>query len=256
MTMPAEVPVRDAATVVLLRDGVAGIEAWMLTRVAQMAFAAGMSVFPGGRVEPADAALPLVGADVAALARRFGCDEQTAHALLGAAVRETYEETGVLLTVPAADLSADRAAVEAGVLAFGDLLRAHHLAVDGAALHPWARWVTPLGEPRRYDTRFFVGALPDAAEAQDVTTESSEASWVPVRMALEAAQRGERGLLPPTLSTLSSLTPFDTVAQAIAASEARDLDPVQARIRTAADGSVRVELPDGSMVPVPPGLRR
>jgi len=242
---------RDAATVVLLRNGTDGIEAWLLTRVAQMAFAAGMTVFPGGRVDPSDTDLPLAGADLPALAARFGCDEATARALLGAAVRETFEETGVLLSVPFADLSGARADVELGRVSFGDLLRANGLAVDGAALHPWSRWVTPAAETRRYDTRFFVGALPDTAVAQDVTRESSEASWLPVAAAIEQAQRGERKLLPPTISTLASLAPFATVADVIAASAARDLAPVRPEVRIGEDGTVAVELPDGTLVPIP-----
>jgi 8-oxo-dGTP pyrophosphatase MutT (NUDIX family) len=245
---------RDAATVVLLRDGPAGIEAWLLTRVAQMAFAGGMSVFPGGRVDPADAELPLAGADLAGLAAQFGCDEPTAHALVGAAVRETFEETGVLLSAPFADLSGARADVELGRVAFGELLRAHGLAVDAAALHPWSRWITPAGELRRYDTRFFVGALPDTATAQDVTRESSEASWLPVAQAIEQAQRGQRRLLPPTMSTLVSLTRFDTVDEVVAASAERDLAPVEPQLRIAADGSVSVELPDGTLVPIPESM--
>ena len=244
------VPVRDAATVVLLRDGADGIEAWLLTRVSAMAFAAGMSVFPGGRVDPADVGLPVAGGDLARLAERFHCDVETARGLVGAAVRETFEETGVLLSVPVADLSGARADVEHGRVSFGELLRANGLSVDGAALHPWARWVTPANEVRRYDTRFFVAAMPDAAVAQDVTTESSEAAWVPVGRAIEQAQRGERGLMPPTLVTLSSLLAFDSVTEVIAAADERDLAAVRPQVRI--DGeSVTVELPDGTLVPIP-----
>jgi 8-oxo-dGTP pyrophosphatase MutT (NUDIX family) len=252
---PADaVPVRDAATVVLLRDGAEGIEAWLLTRVVQMAFAAGMTVFPGGRVDPSDASLPLSGGDVPTLAARFGCDEPTAHALLGAAVRETFEETGVLLSVPVADLSGARADVERGLISFGDLLRSNDLAIDGDALRPWSRWVTPAGEARRYDTRFFVGALPEAAEAQDVTSESSAAMWLPVTTAIEEAQRGERKMLPPTMATLASLAGFGAVAEVLAASSERRLDPVRPQVRVGEDGSVAVELPDGSVVPIPRGM--
>lgn len=252
----AHVPIRDAATVVLLRDGADGLETWLLTRHNQMVFAAGMTVFPGGRVDAADASLPIVGGDLAALAARSGCGEPTARALVGAAVREVFEETGVLLTVPTADLGGARADVELGRVAFGDLLRAHGLAVDGAAVHAWSRWVTPAGEVRRYDTRFFVAGLPDWAEAQDVTNESSEASWVPVAAAVEQAQRGERGLLPPTLITLASLLPFGSVADVLAAAESRSLDAVRPEVRIGEDGSIAVELPDGLLVPIPPGMFR
>ena len=247
---PEDVPVRDAATVVLLRDGAAGIETWLLTRVSQMTFAAGMSVFPGGRVEDVDTDLPMQGGDPAALAVRFGCDERTARALIGGAARETFEETGVLLSVPSVDLAAARADVEQGRVSFGELLRTNGVAIDAGALVPWARWVTPQGEVRRYDTRFFVGALPADVDAADVTTESSAAEWVGVGVALEQAQRGERRLLPPTSATLASLQGFTTVAQVVAASSERDLAPVRPTMHVREDGSVDIELPDGQVIKV------
>lgn len=247
---PEQVPIRDAATVVLLRDGASGIEAWLLTRHAQMVFAAGMTVFPGGRVEPADAELPFTPAGAAIAAARFDCDETTARALIGAAVRETFEETCVLLSTPLADLSGARADVELGRVSFGDLLRGNDLAVDAGVLAPWARWVTPIGEVRRYDTRFFVGAMPEEAEARDVTSEAVAASWVGVQDALDQAERGERGLLPPTLVTLASLLPFGSVADALAAAAEREIATVQPEIRFE-DEHVIAELPDGTRVRLP-----
>jgi 8-oxo-dGTP pyrophosphatase MutT (NUDIX family) len=251
-----DVPVRDAATVVLLRAGASGLEAWLLTRVTGMAFAAGMSVFPGGRVEDADAELPFAGDGAARAATRFGCDERGGRALVGAAVRETFEETGVLLSVPAADLSGARGDVEAGRVSFGELLRVNGLAVDSDALRPWSRWITPPGESRRYDTRFFIGAVPDGVEALDVTSESSAASWVALGEALEQAQRGERGLLPPTLATLTSLVAFDSVAAAMATAESRSLEPINPTIRRAPGGGVVAELPDGTSFTLPASLFR
>jgi 8-oxo-dGTP pyrophosphatase MutT (NUDIX family) len=253
---PEDVPIRDAATVVLLRDGADGLATWLLTRVRQMVFAAGMTVFPGGRVDDADASLPMTGTGLELLAARSGCAEETARALVGAAVRETFEETGVLLTVPSADLSGARADVELGRVPFGELLRANGLSVDADAVRPWSRWVTPVGEVRRYDTRFFVAALPESAEAQDVTNESSEASWVPVAAAVEQAQRGERKVLPPTMMTLASLLPYRTAAEVLAASESRSLDAVRPEVKLGADGSVSVALPDGTVLSVPPGMFR
>ena len=246
-----KVPVRDAATVVLLRDGGAGLEAWLLTRVPQMAFAAGMTVFPGGRVDDADGQLPVAAADVERVAARFDCAADMARALVGAAARETFEETGVLLTTPRADLPEYRADVESGALAFGELLSRHRLTVDGAALRPWARWVTPEGETRRYDTRFFVGALPDGAVAHDVTTEASEAAWLPIALALEQGERGERSILPPTLVTLLGVQAYGTVAEVLAAADKRVIDAVRPTLRVADDGSVTVELDDGSVYPIP-----
>lgn len=252
-TAGGDVPVRDAATVVLLRDGSAGPEVWLLTRATQLVFAGGMAVFPGGRVDAADAELPFAAGAELEAARRFGCDTAQARALLGAAVRETFEETGVLLSVPAAALDAERADVEAGRLPFGELLRRHRLAVDAAALHPWARWITPPGEVRRYDTRFFLGALPDGVDAGDVTTESSSAAWFGIGEALEQAQRGALGMLPPTLLTLASLARFASVAEAVAASGERSLEPVQPTIRRV-DGAYLAELPDGTSLPLPSSL--
>jgi 8-oxo-dGTP pyrophosphatase MutT (NUDIX family) len=236
------VPVRDAATVVLLRDGATGLDVWLLTRVTQMVFAAGMSVFAGE--------------GVATVAERFGCSEATARALLGGAVRETFEETGVLLTSPVADLTEFRADVEAGRVEFGDLLRDHRLAVDATALRPWARWVTPKEEVRRYDTRFFVGAMPTDAEAQDVTSESSMAEWVPVADAIGQMQRGERLLLPPTRRTLESLLPFATVAEALAGAAHRPVDAIRPTLTRTDDGRVLARMPDGSEVEIPKAMLR
>lgn len=248
--------VRDAATIVLLRDGVSGIEVWLLTRVTQMVFAAGMSVFPGGRVDAADADLPFVPGSEALTAVRYSCAPEVARAWLGAAVRETFEETGVLLTTPSADLADAREDVETGRVPFGSLLREHGLSVDAGALRPWGRWVTPAGEARRYDARFFVAALPDGVEAQDVTSESSSAGWLGPGDALAEAQRGERGLLPPTLATLASLMPFGSVAAALDGSAGRSLDPVQPRLSKRGDGGYDALLPDGSRFALPKSMFR
>ncbi len=246
-------PIRDAATVVLLRDHPTGIQVWLMTRVKQMAFAAGMSVFPGGRVDEADADLPFEPGAETMAAQRFACHERQARALLGAAVRETFEETGVLLSVPAADLSGARTDVEAGRVSFGQLLRANGLLVDASPLRPWGRWITPPGETRRYDTHFFVAALPEGVEAQDVTTESSTAGWIDADEALAQAQRGERGLLPPTIATLASLRPFATVAEAVSAADARTLEAISPDIRIEGERIV-AELPDGQTFELPRSL--
>jgi 8-oxo-dGTP pyrophosphatase MutT (NUDIX family) len=220
--------IRDAATVVLLRDGAWGVEAWLLTRAARMAFAAGMTVFPGGRVEPGDADLPWAGTPP---------DEP---ALVGAAVRETFEETGVLLGMPRLDVSAARNDVEAGRTSFGAVLRARGAAIDGSGLCPWARWITPEGEARRYDTRFFVAALPQGQEPAAVTAEAVRAGWVGVAEALAERERGERRMLPPTIMTLRSIAAFPVVADVLAAAAGRSLEPIRPTLE---NGQVR--LPGG-----------
>ncbi|SOD71888.1 hypothetical protein SAMN05892883_1350 [Jatrophihabitans sp. GAS493] len=243
----ADVPIRDAATVVLLRDSAHGVQTWLLTRVAQMAFAPQMTVFPGGRVDPTDSSIALVATEVAA---RFRCSELEARSLVGAAARETFEEAGVLLTSPPLHLGADRSEdVEAGRISFGDLLREHFVAVDESLLRPWARWVTPAGETRRYDTRFFVAAMPIGAHAEDLTTESSTASWVTARDAIAQFESGERLILPPTLATLHSIAAHDTVEQVLDAAAGRDLSPVRPAVTVDSDG-MRVTLDDGTVYQV------
>ena len=260
MTEAEPVPIEDAATVVLLRDGADGIETWLLTRVRNMAFAGGMTVFPGGRLDDADADLPFApsaDADFSELAQRFGTDPVVARRLVGAAVRETFEETGVLLTVPSADLADARSAVEAGTMSFGDLLREYGLAIDGSHVRPWSRWVTPPNQVRRYDTRFFLAALPDGARAADVTSESTHAAWVSIAEAIDLARSGERRLLPPTLMTLASLQSFATVADALAASEDRVLDAVRPTISIDdATGDLTTSLPDGTSLTLPGSMFR
>ena len=143
--------IRDAATVVLLRDGADGIEAWLLTRVTQMVFAGGMTVFPGGGVDPGDRPDPALwrGPDPRWWADRFDCAPEMAAALVSTAVRETFEECGVLLAGPGDvgptahdDLAARRRTLPEVLAAAGLPLRADLLA-------PWSRWVTPEAEGRR-----------------------------------------------------------------------------------------------------------
>ena len=242
------VAVRDAATVVLLRDGADGIETWLLSRVARMAFASGVAVFPGGAVDASDAALPWSGRDADSVAESFGCSLEMGRALIGAAVREVFEETGILLTSPRAELAASQPDVEAGRVTFGDLLTEHGLRIDADAVRAWAHWITPVGETtRRYDTRFFVAALPEGAVAADLTTESSAASWVPVRQAVADRSDGTRLMMPPTISVIDSIAAFDTVAEVLAAAEGRPIPAIMPIMRTV-DGRKVVELPDGSTI--------
>ena len=161
---------RDAATVMLLRPAVGGVEVLMLRRVAAMKFAPGAYVFPGGSVDQADyAEVGWHGPDPAEFGARLGASAEMARALVCAAVRETFEEAGVLLAGapgggPLADPSgpsweADRAALTAGQATLAELLSRRGLVLRADLLVPWARWITPEGEPRRFDARFFAAAL-------------------------------------------------------------------------------------------------
>ena len=242
------VPARAAATVILLRDTRAGIEAYMLRRQASMAFAAGMYAFPGGRVDPkdmSDTAVSWAGPDVAEWARRLGTDEPAARGFVCAAVRETFEESNVLLTEPNVDPSGWDDAREALVrrdLAFSAFLSKRGLAIQSDLLAPWAHWITPRFEERRYDTWFFVAAVPAGQEPQDVSGEADRAVWVRPADAVTAAQRGEADMLPPTWIVLSELASYGSVKEVMVAAAGRIIKTTMPGWRD--DGEVvRVLLP-------------
>ena len=216
---------RDAATVVLLRDrpGGPGLEVYLLRRVPTMAFAGGMYVFPGGGVDrrDADRAVAWAGPQAADWAAPFGVDVPLARALVCAAVRETFEESGVLLAgadpggivddTRGTGWEADREALIDRSLALAELLDRRGLVLRTDLLRPWAHWITPEFQPRRYDTRFFVAALPEGQHARDVGGEADRAVWMRPSDALAAYHRGEMAMMAPTAATLGELAEFDTV---------------------------------------------
>lgn len=185
---------RLAATVVLLRPAPSGFEVYVQRRAATMAFAPGMYAFPGGSVEPADYSSSL---DIP-IDESLGLPLDSARAVRQAAVRELDEEAGVRIT---ADL-----------------------------LVPWARWVTPEFEPRRFDTFFFLAPMPADQHARGESDESDHAAWLAPAEALRLA------MLPPTRRTIDELAGFSAVDTALAAGAGRDLKPVQPVIEVDADG--------------------
>jgi 8-oxo-dGTP pyrophosphatase MutT (NUDIX family) len=238
-TLPP-VAARHSATVALVRDGAAGLEVYLLRRVRGMSFAAGMHVFPGGSVDPGDAhADPWAGPAPAWWAEKFATDEPCAVTLVTAAVRETFEEAGVLLAGPSATTMVDdvsgpaweghRIDLEAGRLALPDLLRQRGLRLRADLLAPLAHWVTPEVEPKRFDTRFFLAALPPGQAAQEVGTEADRRVWVSPRRALEEKLE----MLPPTAAVLADLARFDDVASALAAE--RTITAVRPRLEVDGD---------------------
>ncbi|HST66189.1 MAG TPA: NUDIX hydrolase [Mycobacteriales bacterium] len=258
MTPAEPVPVRDAATVVLLRDTPAGVEAFLLRRVRGMAFAAGMTVFPGGAVDPrdADTAVGWAGPPPADWTEPFDADEALARALLCAAVRETFEESGVLLAGPSPDgvcatdgpeWEADRVGLENRDFSLAELLHRRGLVLRADLLRPWAHWITPPSEGarRRYDTRFFVAALPAGQSTRAVTSEADVVEWVRPADALAEFRRGERPMMPPTIVTLEEISAYPSVAAVLAAG--RSVSRVQPVLSQAADGPV-VTLPDGRVL--------
>jgi 8-oxo-dGTP pyrophosphatase MutT (NUDIX family) len=222
-------PARDAATVCLLRDTDAGLEVFLMRRRTTMAFAAGMHVYPGGAVEASDAEVPVLGGDHDAVARRLSTPAPAA--LLAAAARETFEECGALIVAPPSheDLEAERHDLDEGRLAFRDLLEGRGLAVDGAAFVPLAHWVTPEVEDRRYDTRFFVVALPEGQQARRSGGEADVADWWRPADALVAHAEGRMAMLPPTVATLAALAHHTVAADALAAAAGIAVRPLMPR---------------------------
>lgn len=242
------VPARPAATVVLLRDAPSGPEVYLIKRAASMAFAGGRYAFPGGRVDPGDAvAVPWAGPDAAWWAGRFGIAPERAYALVCAAVRETFEETGVLFAGPdpahvLGDVSGspwedERRRIEAREATLAGALESRGLVLRADLLGAWSRWVTPAFEERRYDTAFFVAALPPGQAARDVSGETETTAWTSLAQAVADFESGKVLMLPPTVTTLRQLLPYTTAAQAVEASAHRSLDPVEASVRLHADGS-------------------
>lgn len=225
-------PTRDAATIALLRPGPGGPETYLLRRQATMAFAPGMYVFPGGGVQDSDReSCEWVGPTSAAWGRRLGCEPDVARSLVVAAVRETFEESGILFAGPdestvVKDVSGPqfqraRLALDAGELAFADFLGAHGLVLRSDLLGAWSHWITPEFEPRRYDTRFFVAAVPRGQSVGSLPGEADRGLWSPLADVLAAVRDNEAAMLPPTWITCSELVRHDPVTVVEAAADRR-----------------------------------
>lgn len=232
---------RGASTVMLLRAAASagvGVEVYLIRRHSAMPFAAGMYAYPGGRVDPrdADAAVGWAGPSAAEWAGTLRCDEAEARALVCAAVRETFEETGILLAGPdpssiVADTTGDdweqqRQALVDRSLSFSEFLDLRGLVLRTDLLHAWAHWITPEFEPRRYDTRFFVAALPEGQRARDVSGEADRVAWIRPADAVAGADDGSMEMFPPTYVMLTDLTAFDAVPEVLAAAPDRAIRTV------------------------------
>lgn len=251
-------PVRDASTVVLLRDA-AGLETFLMRRASTMAFAAGMYVFPGGRIDASDADIDLSWAEGSLDPARMTATSQQARGLIVGAVREVFEETGVLLAIDErgrppeedADWEADRAAVAESSPALAEVLARRRLRLDPGLLPLWTHWVTPEIESKRYDVRFFVAAVPPGQRVRDVSGEADHVRWVSPGTALHDYSRGELPMLPPTVATLADLAALPDVAAVLASAAERDVRPLMPRPRREPDGAIAwdvVDVRDGSVV--------
>jgi len=251
---------REAATVLLARDGSAGVEILLLERHPASPMAPGAYAFPGGRVEEADSAPGVEevcsGLTAGEAACRLGDVEPPARALgfWVAGLRELFEETGLLLArdrrgapvgraVPPERLAAARRRCRADAGAFGALLRAAgwRLATDRMAY--WAHWITPEERPVRYDARFFVAAALDDAAPEPDREEVVGFRWLTAAAALAAHAAGELTLPMVTQRILGSVADYPTVAALLAAAPAREVRAVRPRI-VLHEGRERILLPE------------
>lgn len=227
---------KHASTVILLREAASGFEVFMVRRHTRSGFMGGAYVFPGGKLDDADA-------DARLLARLVGRSPEQAAEALGepddptravalhvAALRETFEEAGVLLaeTPAGAALSGVRRRLLEGA-PFPELVEELDALLHLDRMTPFARWLTPAVEPRRYDTRFFVAVAPPEQEPAHDRRETTEAAWMTPAGALERERRGEIQLPPPTLRTLEQLSAhprLDVVLEEARSQRPPFVDPV------------------------------
>ncbi len=248
---PPDQIVLPAATIILLRDVADGPpEIFMVERARTMRFAAGAMVFPGGKVDAHDH-------DIARddrLAPGFAAFDADDAAARVAAIRETFEEAGVLVTDGPALSAADRAhlrpRVAAGELAFGDFLRDVGHQLQAEVLTPFARWAPPSDVThRRFDTRFYLARMPAGEEALHDGSETTQSHWVSARGALDLADRGQSSVIFPTRRNLERLALHDSIDALIAATRAI---PVRLIVPHHAerDGQMHLCLPDDCGYPV------
>ena len=256
-------PVRDAATVMILRDAPGGLEVFMLRRNLNSDFVGGAYVFPGGGVDDADRH-----ADLDAICQ--GRSDASASAQLGiehgglaywvAAVRECFEEAGLLLARPAGQVGGDvvrlddptvaarfdvhRTAVDSGARRLVDVCLEEGLQLAVDTIHYFSHWITPLGAPRRYDTRFFVARAPEAQVGLHDDREVIANLWIRPTDALARHHAGEFELIFPTIRSLEVLQRFGTVDAALDAASAIETVPaILPRIVAEPEGGFRIALP-------------
>lgn len=260
---PNSVPVRPAATVMLVRDGDSGLEVFMLRRTLNAAFAGGMYVFPGGRVDDADH-----GADLEPICD--GLDDGPASDILQisrgglaywvAAIRECFEEAGVLLArrgsepdairfdtdAVVAQFEEHRARLNAGEVSFMEICVAEDLQLITDAIHYVSHWITPVGEVRRFDTRFFLARAPQAQVPLHDNSETIASLWVRPEDALERFRAGELAMIPPTIRNLEFLLPHATADEALSgAAEVGTPPAILPKLRIDDEGRViGIAMPD------------
>ncbi|GGN09861.1 hypothetical protein GCM10009721_42270 [Terrabacter tumescens] len=226
---------RRASTVMLVRDGAAGPEVFMLRRVSEMEFAPSMMVFPGGGVDERDGelGLPWAGPSPAEWAERLGCSPAEAQMYVAAAIREVLEECGVLLASPSAsgplafvggpEWSEIRRGLVERRLSLADVLHDKGLVLRSDLIVAKAHWLTPVFEPRRYDTWFFAAVMPPFQVADGDTSEADHADWFVPSELLEAYAAGSALMLPPTVMCVEEIRDAPSAAAVVVHSESLPL---------------------------------
>ncbi len=261
----APVPPRPAATIVLIRPGASAPEVLLLRRNRTVGFVPGAYVFPGGRVDDADLASVsldrIEGLSISRAAGRLGLepDDTTGLGYYVAALREAFEETGILVArSPSGDPAPgvhEHAGVElaltdlnAGNRGFAELLADLDLVLDGQAVEYIAHWITPEAEPRRYDTRFFAAAVGPQAQARPDGSEITEAVWLTAAAALDRHRNGSLPMVFPTIKTLQSFLPFTDVESLFESFAGQAIPAIMPRLVRTPTG-VGIEVPDESEDP-------
>jgi recombination protein RecT len=212
-----------AATVMIGRDARAGIEFFMLRRNSRSVFMPDVFVFPGGRVEAHDRT-PF------ARRRLAGALQAIDAALVFAAIRETFEECGLLFTSGQVDESAltgARRRVLAGTCTFTDMLDELDARVDAGALHYFSRWITPPSETRRFDTRFFVARAPAGQAARADARETHDGVWITAADALARSSSGTFALIYPTIKHLERVAGFETLDALLDYAACKPIHPIE-----------------------------
>ncbi len=243
---PAPIP---SATVLVLRDAPGGLEVFMLVRNRQVDFASGALVFPGGKVDGRDQGAAWT--DLAPVPSAHPTRDYWV-----AALRETFEETGLLLAdhsdgraIDHAEAAVLRSAHRTGVAdasqAFADVLAKAQLRLATARLVPFAHWITPDGMPKRFDTHFFLAHAPLGQHAEHDGGETIESMWIRPADAVRDAQAGRRTLVPATELNLEKLAEAKTVAEAFARAKAAAIVPVMPTVARA-EGGTLIRIPAGA----------
>lgn len=235
---------KPSATILLLRECEGEVQVLMVVRHHQIDFASGALVFPGGKVDPLDHA-----PEVRARARAAQAWNDEALALRAAAIREAFEESGILLAYrrgtddfisgsELAELSSYRDRLNAGELGIGDLLAAADLELACDLLVPFAHWITPEFMPKRFDTHFFLAETPGEHGAAHDGSESVDSVWINPARALAEAAEGRWTIIFPTRMNLTKLSRTPSVAEAIEAARSAPVVSVQPWLEQTEDGPV------------------